>query len=144
MAKNPVMQNNIFVDADALVAISDANDSNHKKAINLATFLKEKDFGLYISSFAFGEAITVTSQNVSLKKAVELGKDIKSGMCSVVDTNSSHLNKAFIRFSQQASKNSRFTDMVNMVLMDEFKIKIIFSFDNHYPQNGYQFLKAEE
>lgn len=132
------MQNSIFVDADALVAISDIDDSNHKKATELAATLEEKNLGLYISSFAFGEAITVTSQNVSLRKAIELGQNIKRGMCDVIDVNSEQIDKAFVRFSRQTSKNSRFTDMVNMVLMDELKIDTIFSFDEHYPKNGYK------
>ena len=134
------MQNNIFVDADALVAISDINDSNHKKALELAALLKEEGLGLYISSFAFGEAVTVASQNVSLKKAVELGEDIQRGMCSIIEVNTKHIVKAFKMFSKQTSKNSRFTDMVNMVLMDELKIDTIFSFDNHYSKNGYKLL----
>lgn len=134
------MQNNIFVDADALVAISDANDSNYKRAVQLAAIIEEENLGLYISNFAFGEAVTVVSENVSLKKALELGRKIREGMCSIIDVNSEHLSKAFVKFSKQSSKNSRFTDMVNMVLMDELKIDTIFSFDKHYPKNGYKLL----
>lgn len=137
------MQNNIFVDADALVAISDISDSNHKKARQLAAILEEENLSLYISSFAFGEAVTVASQNVSLKKAIELGKKIKQGMCSIIDVNSKHIDKAFVRFSKQTSKNSRFTDVVNMVLMDELKINTIFSFDDYYPKNGYKLLSVK-
>jgi len=140
MAKNPVMQSNIFIDADALVAISDISDSNHKKALKLAALLKEENLGLYISSFAFGEAVTVVSQNVNLKKAIELGKNIKRGMCLIIEANTKHIYTAFEMFSKQTSKNSRFTDMVNMVLMDELKIDTIFSFDKHYTQNGYKLL----
>lgn len=142
-AKNPAMQNNVFVDADALVAISDINDSNHKRATNLAEVLREENLGLFISSFAFGEALTVVSQNVNLKKAVDLGRSIRRGMCSIIEVGSRQIGKAFVRFSKQTSKNSRFTDMVNMVLMDELKIDTIFSFDGHYPNSGFKLLSTK-
>jgi len=129
----------IFIDADAYVAIADNKDSNHKLAIIIAKILVKKNITTFTSNFAFGEAVTVVSQKVDLETASRMGYDIPKGV-TIIDIDNLQREKALERFSKQTSKNTRFTDMVNMVLMDELGITTIFSFDKHYPQNGYKLL----
>jgi len=151
MAKSPAtdtstkevkIPNRIFIDADAFMAVVDTANTNHKKAIKVAKILHLRKASAFTSNFAFGEAVTVASQIVGLATAVRMGKDIQKGDYTIIDVTSEQRELALERFSKQASKNTRFTDMVNMVLMDELKIDIIFSFDSHYPKNGYKLLTA--
>lgn len=135
-----VLRSRIFIDADALVGIADKEDTNHKKAIKLAKLVAKRKISLITSNFALGEAITIVSQNVGHQKAVRMGYDIQKGRIVVVDVVQGQREKAMEKFSEQTTKNARFTDMVNMVLMDELKIDTIFSFDGHYPKNGYKLL----
>lgn len=139
-AKNPLKK--VFVDADAFVAVADKNDSHHKKALRLAKILEKNRVVKFMSSMVFGEAVTVISQRTSLENAVKTGYEIHSSEVSIIETNESHRIKALEKFSQQTSKNTRFTDMINMVLMDELKIDTIFSFDKHYSKNGYKLLAS--
>lgn len=129
----------IFIDADAYVAIANSQDANHKLAIIIAKILAKKNIAIFTSNFAFGEAVTVVSQKVALETASRMGYDIPKGV-TIIDVNSLQREKALERFSQQTSKNTRFTDMVNMVLMDELGITTVFSFDKHYRKNGYKLL----
>lgn len=43
-------------------------------------------------------------------------------------------------FNKISSKNTRFTDCLNMAIMKELKINTIFSFDKHYKQAGFKLL----
>lgn len=130
----------IFVDADAFVAAANKKDPNHKKALRLGKILAQAKVVKLTSDFAFGEAVTVVSQKVGHIQAVRMGYDIQNGGATIVDSTQVHREKALEKFSKQTTKNARFTDMVNMVLMDELKIDTIFSFDEHYPKNGYKLL----
>lgn len=145
MAKNgnssPELPSRVFVDADAFVAAANKKDPNHKKALRLGKLLAQAKVVKLTSDFAFGEAVTVVSQKVGHIQAVRMGYDIQGG-ATIVDSTQIHREKALEKFSKQTTKNARFTDMVNMVLMDELKIDTIFSFDEHYPKSGYKLLSV--
>lgn len=137
------MPNNIFIDTDAIVALARIDDTNHEKAVELQKSINKNEAKLYISSFAVGEIITVLSQKSSVNVAVKVGKEIMDGNIIVIYITNGQMKKALKKFTKQTSKNSRFTDIANMVLMDELKINTIFSFDQHYPKNGYKLLSAK-
>jgi hypothetical protein len=131
---------NIFVDTDAIVALVQANDSNHGKALKFQKLIDKNKIKIYTSSFVIGEVVTVLGQKSNINLASKVGREMLSGGIEVFCVSRPEMELALEKFSQQASKNSRFTDMVNMVLMNKLKIDTIFSFDKHYPQNGYKLL----
>ena len=52
------------------------------------------------------------------------------------DLNYAVFTRAHEIFARQTSKNFRFSDAVNIALIKEHGIDAVFSFDNHYKQNG--------
>lgn len=153
MAKNPVtvgfmkrsqVPEKIFVDADAFVSVAEKNNSNHKQAIEAAKEMALKEVVAFTSNFAFGEALTVVSQLMGVKLAMKMARDVKAGGYNIIDVTGEQMELALERFSVQASKNTRFTDVVNMVLMDELGIETIFSFDRHYLKGGYKLLGVRQ
>lgn len=134
------LPDSIFLDTDAVVALARVDDSNHSKAIELQKLIDSGGAKIYTSDFVVGEIITVLSQRSGVGKAIEIGGQIMSGDITIIYVSKEQMKRALQKFSKQTSKNSRFTDMVNMVLMDELKIDTIFSFDEHYPKNGYKLL----
>lgn len=130
----------IFVDADAFVSIFNTKDGSHKKALLISNYLRTQNILLVTSNLAVGEAITVISQDVGLQEAVAFGKDVFSGDTQIIYADNNQELKALERFSEATSKNVRFTDFVNMVIMDALHIDTIFSFDKHYLQAGYKLL----
>ncbi len=133
-----VNDNRIFIDADAFVALANASDSNHRRAVTASQRINNQGIELATSSFAIGEAITVISQRCSVVKAVEFGRKIYEGEIFIIDANRVHQLNALEKFALQRSKNARFTASLNMVLMDELGVKTIFSFDKHYKKARYQ------
>ena len=130
----------IFVDADAFVALLDKKDPSHRPAKKLNNQIEKANYTAFTSNFAIGEAITVISQNASHKLAIAFGEKVFANEIFIIDVNRRHQIAALKKFSTQKSKNARFTDFVNMVLMDELGIETIFSFDKHYQKGGYKLL----
>lgn len=138
--RDPSLPAKAFIDADVFIAIANEVDANHELAFKLSKIIAEKHISLITSNFAFGEAITVVSQKIGLAKALKMATDIQNSTISIIEVDRANREKALRKFALQSSKNTRFTDMINMVLMDELEIEVIFSFDEHYPKNGYKLL----
>ncbi len=130
----------LFLDADAVVALARIDDSNHAKAVKLQKLINGNAIKIYTSNFVVGEVVTVLSQRSGIDIAVKVGEQMMAGDITIICISKEQMENALQKFSKQTSKNSRFTDMANMVLMDGFNVDTIFSFDNHYPQNGYKLL----
>lgn len=139
--KKKNLPNKIFIDADAFVALSREDDANYKRALRIQKLIEKTSPQAFTSNFAFGEAVTIISQKSEVVLAIAFGREMLEGEIIIIDTSREHIEKALVKFSQQTSKNTRFTDMINMVLMDELRIDTIFSFDEHYSKNGYKLLE---
>lgn len=132
------LSNSIFIDTDAVIALAVADDSNYIRSTNLQKIIDENELKVFTSNFVIGEIVTVLSQKFGVEFASKVGKHMMDGGITIINVSGNQMKDALKKFSHQASKNSRFTDMINMVLMDELKIDTIFSFDKHYPKNGYK------
>ena len=134
------MQNSkkLLIDADAFIALNDGNDPSHKQALVLSKVISFEEYQLMTSDPALGEAITVISQNINLKQAVSFAEGILVTNIEIIEPDSSLRRQALDIFKKQNSKNSRFTDCVNMAIMREKGLDTIFSFDEHYKKNGFK------
>jgi predicted nucleic acid-binding protein len=131
------MERELLVDADALVALRDSKDPNHKLAAAVSSQITEAKIPLITSDPAFGEAITVISQNVNQRAAVGFAGDIINSRLEIVEVNAKLRREALEIFKVQKSKNFRFTDAVNIAIMQERGLREIFSFDRDYRKNGF-------
>lgn len=128
----------ILVDADAFVALANPFDSNHEKAKLHRNEISETKFLLITSDPAFGEAITVISQKTDLQTAVQFAEEILTSHVEIIEVDASLRRIALDILKKQTSKNSRFTDCINMAIMNEKGIDTIFSFDMQYKKNGFR------
>ena len=128
----------LLVDADAFVALNDQHDSNHERAVKLSTIITAQAIDILTSDPAFGEAITVISQHVGLNKAVDFAEGLLASQIDIVEVDARLRKEAFEIFKKQTSKNSRFTDCINMAVMREKGLTIIFSFDEQYKKNKFK------
>jgi len=134
--RNMVKTKKLLVDADAFVALHDKNDPNFKLALKISQSIVNQKIPLITSDPAFGEAITVMSQNTSLKLAIEFAEDILASPIEIVEVDSGLRREALEIFKKQKSKNTRFTDCVNIAILENVGLKEIFSFDADYKKNG--------
>lgn len=128
----------LLVDADAFVALVDPFDSSHKKAVEYKEEIKLQRLVLITSDPAFGEAITVLSQNTSLQTAIQFADEILKSETEIIEVDSVLRKEALGIFKKQTSKNSRFTDCMNMAIMKKMGLNTIFSFDIQYKRNKFK------
>lgn len=125
----------LFVDADAFVALNDQKDPNYQHAVTFSSLASSSRIPLITSDPAFGEAITVISQNINLRQAIQFAEEILASSIEIVEVDPG-LRKAGLEiFKKQTSKNSRFTDCINMAIMKKMSLNTIFSFDVQYKKN---------
>lgn len=134
----------LLVDADAFVALSDPTDSSHKKAVEYKDKINLQKFSLVTTDPAFGEAVTVLSQNTGLQTAIDFAEEILRGDIEIIEVDAILRRKALDIFKKQTSKNSRFTDCINMAILKERGLDTIFSFDVQYKKNKFRRFGIDE
>lgn len=127
----------VFVDTDAFLALYKADDGNHKKAKEIATFIEERKYETITSVAAYSEFITIVSQRISFEAAIEAMAEFEKNIIPIIMISDTVFNLSKEIFQKQNSKNVSFTDCVNMAIMRQFGINYIFSFDRDYKKNKF-------
>lgn len=127
----------LFIDADAFVAIQNKKDTNHAKALEISNHVFRLKLRLITSDPAFGEAITVISQKANLEKAVNFAENILVSSIEIVEVDTVLRREGLEIFKKQTSKNTRFTDCINMAILQRERLREIFSFDSDYKKSGF-------
>lgn len=147
MVTNPLIMvkiKKLLVDADAFVALICPNDTNHLRSKIIKGAINKNQILLILSEPAFGEAVTVISQKEGLITAIEFAEQTLSSPVEIIEVDASLRRSALDIFKKQTSKNSRFTDCINMAIMKEKGIDTIFSFDKQYKQNKFKRFGIDE
>lgn len=124
----------IFVDADALVALAKEDDTNHQKAIKIASSLKK--VSLYVSPFTIPEAATVLSYRVSQKAAKQFLKEARKRRLIELKITPQVSRLADEIFLKQRKKRTSWIDCLNVAMIKAYKLQGIFSFDKFYKKLG--------
>ncbi|MBI2315246.1 PIN domain-containing protein [Candidatus Daviesbacteria bacterium] len=128
----------LLVDADAFVALVCQNDSSHQRAEIFQEQIIKDNFELIVSDPAFGEAITVISQKEGLRVAVKFADEVFASPLEIIEVDPALRKEGLDIFKKQTSKNSRFTDCINMAIMKKLGLNTIFSFDVQYKKNKFK------
>lgn len=131
----------VLVDADALVALTKEDDSNHQKAVDISRRFHKKGAMFCLSPFTVAEAVTVFSYKVSHSAAIKLLKELRSldlPVFSLPEKIQEELTDQW--FTKQRAKGISYFDCYNMALMERYKnqMEAIFSFDDIYKKNGFE------
>lgn len=137
------MQNKVFIDTGAFLALKDSNDVCHKKAVNIAKYLTEKTRKACITTdYVLCETYTILRKKAGHKLAVQFGEEIKQGSrLEIVCLNKKLIDKAWDIFKQYKDKDFSFTDCTSFAVMKYYKITQAFAFDKHFEQAGFEIIK---
>ncbi len=131
------MTNNktVFIDSSAWISYNIRNDSNHEKAESL--FLSLRNRPLFISLFIISEVITKIRKIVGQKEAYLLYKQFKKlekkKRLTILPINRDILEEAVHLLQSHPTPNTfSLTDATNIVLMKQYKIPMLFSFDRDF------------
>jgi predicted nucleic acid-binding protein len=137
MVKRVNMLEKILIDSDIFVALANKKDNGHGWSKKMMNKIGAGNFLLYLTSFSYGEVLTVASQKLCHDAFLLLADKIEKGNFVMIDVDEKLRLEGLKWFAKQKSKNSRFTDCVNMAVMEKYGIRRVFSRDKHYKKNGF-------
>ena len=125
-------------DSDALIALTLERDSNHEKAIQLATLFVKKNIEVVFPATVFPEAITslVRAANQP-QKARLISQQLQQGFFQVDYPEKETLIRASQIFEDSHSRQNTFFDAIVVATAEKLNTKTIFSFDNWYSKLGF-------
>ncbi len=127
----------ILLDTSFLIAFDNEKDVHHKKARELWSKIKEKQFGIYfITDYIFDEVIAVTMRKKDFERAKILGKQIKESL-DILNLDPYLFEEAWKLFENNKRKNINekilnFTDCTNVVLLEFLASNKIATFDDGF------------
>ena len=125
----------LFVDTGAFIALTDADDENHRAAAAFYRNAREKGARFITTNFVVCETMNYLRARISHHIAVLFRENLKkSGLIEIVAVTPSVEDAAFIIFKQYADKDFSFTDCTSFSTMRSLKLKTAFAFDRHFEQ----------
>jgi predicted nucleic acid-binding protein len=123
----------IFLDSSAIIAYKNADDINHKKAVDIFQKLNAGDYGVgVISEFVFSEVTTV----LALRKSIEAAKEVGNILLEAREIEIMRASEVFERsweiFSNQENTDLSFVDASNLACMEMRKMRKIATFDKDF------------
>ncbi|PIZ48169.1 hypothetical protein COY32_00420 [candidate division WWE3 bacterium CG_4_10_14_0_2_um_filter_41_14] len=131
---------NIFVDADAFVALNAPNHPLYLKAKTIIDSFSQTPHQLFTCTYAILEAATVINMHIKKGLGPIIAQQITENPHIMVISGDEYLRNGIQKMSAQTSKNVSLNDCVNFCIADDLGIKHIFSFDKHWTKNGYTLL----
>lgn len=125
----------LFVDTGAFIALTDADDENHKPAAAFYRNVKEKGTRFVTTNFVVCETMDYLRARISHRIAALFRENLKkSDFIEIVTVTPSIEDAAFTIFKQYADKDFSFTDCTSFSMMRSLKLKSAFAFDKHFQQ----------
>lgn len=130
--------NSLFLDTSFVIALEDADDQNHDKAMLYWKKFKKKPCKLVTTSYIFDETVTLLKRRLGFVKAVEVGKRLlESSLIEMVYILKEDFLKAWEMFLKHKDKGYSFTDCLSFLIMEKMDIKKALTFDEHFRQMGF-------
>ena len=125
----------LFVDTGAFIALTDADDENHKAAAAFYRKAKEKGVRIVTTNFVVCETMNYLRARISHQIAVLFRENLKkSGFIEIVTMTPLVEDAAFTIFKRYNDKDFSFTDCTSFSIMRSLKLKSAFAFDKHFEQ----------
>ncbi|MCZ7380285.1 MAG: PIN domain-containing protein [Candidatus Methanoperedens sp.] len=123
----------IFLDSSAIIAYKNADDINHKKAVDIFQKLNAGDYGIgVISEFVFSEVTAVLALRKSMEAAKEVGNVLLEAREIEIMKASEVFERSWEIFSNQEDSGLSFVDASNLACMEMRRIRMIATFDKDF------------
>ena len=126
----------LFVDSSSWISLVVKTDSNFQKAASVFSSFDNKTT-LYISTLIVIETITKIRKMLGQEKANSLFNQFKhwekSRSLIIFDISREIINQSIVLLQQHPTPNTfSLTDATNIVLMKQYKIPVLFSFNKDF------------
>ena len=139
------MNDLVFVDTSAWLALINKSDTFHVKAKNIRDILLRDNIQFIVTDYVIVEVANSLSKIPWRSSAIQLINSIQlSENIRVVEINKEIYNEAWGLYSNRTDKEWGLTDCASFVVMKRYAITVAFTNDHHFEQMGYNILLKEE
>jgi uncharacterized protein len=130
--------NDVLIDTGGFLALWDAADEHHARAVQLQAELARQRCQFLTSDYVVDETVTLLRVRHSHAAAADfLESAMSSGSLRLEWVDSDRFQAAANLFARHNDKEWSFTDCVSFALMHELGIRDSFTTDHHFRQAGF-------
>ncbi len=123
----------LFLDTSFIIALEDADDQNHKKAVGFWNSFKKHPRKLITTTYVFDETGTFLKKRINYDKAAEVGNILlHSPSVEMVHISDTDFHKGWEIFTKYRDKGYSFTDCISFLIIitsDFSRLTNIFPFN---------------
>jgi predicted nucleic acid-binding protein len=128
----------VIGDADGLIALLQADDSNHEKAVQIARRCVEQQAEVIFPLTAIVEAVTTLQRRLNNPQLAEtVRQQTIDGQLVIEEVDRETLQQASTLFNPFGSKQNTLFDAVVATIARKYAATTIFSFDGWYTKLGF-------
>jgi predicted nucleic acid-binding protein len=128
----------ILIDTSGFLALWDAADEHHSRAVHLQSDLAHKKHRFLTTDYIVDETTTLLLVRHSHAAATDfLQTTVESKSLTLEWVDSDRFRAAAELFRRHSDKEWSFTDCVSFAIMHELKIRDSFTTDHHFNQAGF-------
>jgi len=126
----------VFADTSGFFALLVQNDSMHLRAKQNFTYFAQQRAQLLTSSFVIVETVALLQRRVGLAAVHDFQSKIIP-LLDIVWVNGDWYSRAIQRLFALNSRQLSLVDCLSFEIMESQEIEVVFTFDMHFPQNGF-------
>ncbi len=133
----------VFVDTAGFLALWDAGDAHHRRAVELQEELALRNRRFLTTEYVVDETVTLLLVRHSHAAAADFLQTIERSEALRLEwIDPARFHAASVWFRKHSDKEWSFTDCVSFVVMRELRIRDAFTTDHHFRQAGFTPLLA--
>ena len=128
---------NVFADTSALYALLVRDDLMHSKARDLFALFSRSAVQLVSSSYVLLESTALLQSRIGLAAVLDFNAKIVP-LLDLVWVDAAWHDRAMQRLLARADRNLSLVDCLSFEIMEMKDIRVAFSFDRHFEENGFE------